>query len=273
MAVWRCPGNDMRELPEELFEKDNYGLDDAGFQIEILNREYQRGEELRLPFVKNMEAVVLGAKIKERKNILVAGDYSYSTMEELESLNYDISDHPYIKAVIECIEMAGNLPVELEIVAPFSILGALINPAKLFKLSMKESERLNNIMDKIVRGQTEFINKARAAGVKVISITDSIGEAELVGQKFYREYSGKALISLLKAFQNNIDGTIIHLCGRTTNSLLNTGFIELNVCDVSKTTYQDIIFDLAKSKCSKILGNMCIHNKGTISKIYEVQLI
>jgi len=272
MAVWRCPGNDMRELPDELFGRDNYGLEDALFQLKILMEEFQKGEELRLPFVKNMEAVVLGAKIKERKNILMAGDYCYSTIEELENLNYNISDHIYMKTVIECIEKAGDLPVELEIVAPFSVLGALINPAKLFKLAMKEPKRLKVILDNIVRGQIEFITKARNAGIKVISITDSIGEAELVGQKFYKEYSGKVLVSLLKSLQNNLDGTIIHLCGRTTNSLLNTGFIKINMCEVPKCSYQNIIFDLSKSKCSKILGNMCIHSQGTISRIYEVQL-
>lgn len=273
MEVWKCPGNDTRALPQEIFNRENYGLADVDLMVKLLETEYAENKELRLPFVKNMEAAVLGAGIKQKKNALFAGDYCCNSVDELENLEFDFFRYKYMTAVLEAIERANNLPLVLEMDAPFSVAGAVINPSKLFKMSMKEPERLKDILDRIADAEEKYIVAAVKAGARVISFTDAVGEADIVGQKFYKEFSGKVLSDLLKRLSNCLSGVVIHICGRTTCSMKNTGLINLDIEESDTIPYQEKVFSLTNKSKVTILGNMCIHQNVSVNKIYVLELI
>ena len=277
IVKWNCPGNDNRDLPKEIIEQEFRVLEDSKFLADIMKSEYLQGKELRLPLVKNMVAAVCGAGIKRKNNAWICGDYCCKNLDDIESIDFNLFHYPEMQAILECMEicnaMDGTLPIELEIDAPFSVLGALINPACLFTAARKESDRLKEIIKKITKCELEYIEAMVDRGCKVISLTDSIGELELVGKKFYMEFSGDAVMSLINGCDEFLDKSLLHLCGRTSCSLAQAGLIEIQNMEMKAADYTEALFKASSDSQIRVVGNRCIHNKNYNGELFTVKLL
>ena len=172
--IWKCSGNDIRTMPQELWEKDLSILSNPKEMSEALLfwKELENRKEMVLPLVQNLEGAVLGAGVMKRENYWTTGDYPFSTLKEIEPDQFSLMKDDRIQAVLAVIKTLRDEPLILEVEAPFSVLASLVNPMDLYLSMQAEPELLENILKRIVSEESKYIEAGVQAGCHIFSMAD-----------------------------------------------------------------------------------------------------
>lgn len=263
IQLWKCNGDDKKTMPPQLWKKDLSILSNEKEMEEALFiwRKAENRKEIVLPLVQNLEGAVLGAGVIKRGNYWTTGDYPFSTLEEINSAQFTLMNDERIKTVIEVTKKLKEEPVILEVEAPFSVLATLIDPMKLYLAMQTEPDKLEKILKKIALEEAEYIKAVIQAGCKIISLAEPTGTVDLVGEKYFKECSGMALLMLLKEIENFLSRGVVHLCGKLSSSMIAVHMAEEEEYSVTGETYIENLIEVADNPVIHFVGQRCIHQK------------
>lgn len=181
-----------------------------------------------LPAVQNLESMVFGLEISKgpgNKNQAGyrPGCYCLENLHDIEDFEFDLLGHPLIKAVLETIPAYRGQALLLEVMAPFSILAALMDPMDLYPCFEEEPELLLLILQGIADALAGYIRACLKAGCQIISLADPTGSLDLVGQEYFKRFSGHAVAYLMEQCDEYLDGAVMHLCPKLSQALMFTG--------------------------------------------------
>jgi hypothetical protein len=158
----------------------------------------------------------------------------------------------------------------------------------LYRWLVKNAPAVHAALDTINAGLAEYIRRALAEGVKIISLADPYANQRILGEKRYREFAAAYLIKLLKNIAAGVDAsnataklntsTVVntsckksvrlHLCPHNSVPLVQAGYLEEKDIPITPCSYINALTDESIFPPGlTITGNRCIYseNTGTIS--------
>lgn len=261
--IWKCSGNDQRKMPVQVWEKDLAILSNPKKVMEaaLTWQKIENRKEVILPLVQNLEGVAFGADIIKTENLWTTGDYPFSSLEEVDLNGISIIKDERIQAVIESIKQLRDNKIILEVEAPFSILASLINPMELYGSMQTKPDLLNDILNKITLEEQKYLKAVIEAGCTIISLAEPTGTIDMVGEKYFKEFSGRATVLLLEESQKFLKNSVVHLCGKLSSSMLVTNMAEEIIYPISSEEYLENLTEAARNPKVHFTGQHCIHQK------------
>ncbi len=275
IQTWKCNGDDKRRMPQWLWEKDLSILSNEEEMEETLFiwRKAEKRKEIVLPLVQNLEGAVLGAGVIKRGNYWTTGDYPFSTLEEINPVQFNLMKDKRIRTLIEVIKKLKEETLVLEVEAPFSVLAALIDPMKLYLAMQTEPDKLEKILKKIVLEEAEYIKAVIQAGCRIISLAEPTGTVDMVGEKCFKECSGMAAFMFLKELEKFLSNSVVHLCGKLSSSMIAVHMAREEEYFVPGETYLENLIEATKNPEIHFVGQRCIHQrKNGTGKIHVMRI-
>lgn len=274
--IWKCNGNDQRKMPIQIWEEDLSILSDSEKVMEaaLTWQSIENRREVILPLVQNLEGAALGADIIKTGNLWTTGDYPFSTLEEIDLSSRSIIKDKRIQAVIESIkQLEHNNRIILEAEAPFSILAALVDPMELYGSMQTKPELLNDILNKITLEEQKYLKAAIEAGCTIISLAEPTGTIDMVGEEYFKEFSGRATALLLEESQKFLKNSVVHLCGKLSSSMLMTDMAGEIIYPANSEEYLENLTEAAGNPKIHFTGQHCIHQKKNLTgEIHVISL-
>jgi uroporphyrinogen-III decarboxylase len=217
----------------------------------------------KVPFCVTVEAEALGA------NVTILDDkigprfsgYKFSRLEQLQQVGgIDLASGRISEVLhgIEILKNAGQIVV-LNVEGPFTILGMLIDQMNIYKGLNKQGALIRQTLQVIEDSIVEYIIAGIGKGARVISYADPSGGLEIVGPRMYAQLSGNNTCSILRRIANHLNGVIVHLCGRTSGSLVRAGLCTVKPVEVGYgLTYGEMICRVLRENKIKLLGQNCL---------------
>lgn len=243
-------------------------------------KKYKNDCVCTLPLCNTVEAQSLGANIViDEISTPRAKDYKYKTIDELmEIKNLDLSSslvNEVLKAVSKLSDEGEDIVLNIE--GPITILTSLIDLTKVIKAIRKEKDKLDDILEFIKDFIIDYGVEGVKSGAKIISYADPTGNMDILGERTYSKLNSKITLKIINELKDKVgDRALIHVCGRTTSSLLNLGLIEINEIGFCEDAlYGEALLKLP-SKGVNLVGQNCIKKtkKNVDSeKIYEVKIL
>lgn len=267
---FKCVGDNLEEIPISIKESTGLKFPEVhtkGEYMAILSQElkkYKKDSLCRVPFCNTLEAEAMGGNIKlgDDKNGPRVKEYAFKTMEELKDIKEIDLNKGRIKEVLKAVEILSSEGeiVALNIEGPFTIISSLIDPMVFYRAIRKNTEIVHEVIKVIEDNIIKYALEGLKRGAKVISYGDPVGTMDMVGPKIYKDLSGKSTCDILKNLEEHLDGALVHLCGKTSMSLENSGFIKSEPREYQEElTYGQAIENLLKeNKTVKIIGHNCI---------------
>lgn len=273
--TWKCIGNDQRKVPAQIWEEEISILSDPKKVMEtaLTWKEIENREEIILPLVQNLEGAALGADIIKTGEFWTTGDYPFSRLEEINVNGMSIIEDERIQALVESIKQLRYDRIVLEVEAPFSVLASLVNPMELYESMQTKPDLLNDILKKITLEEKKYLETAIDAGCTIISLAEPTGTIDMVGEEYFKKFSGKAAVDLLKQTRKFLKNSVIHLCGKLSSSMLVAGMAEERIYPVSNEEYFENLLEAARNPKIYFTGQHCIHQKKNLTgKIHVISL-
>lgn len=274
-----CTGDNLEEIPESIVLRTGLNFPEVhtkGEYMALLSKElkkYRKDNICRVPFCVTVEAEALGACIKLGNSKIGprVENYIFNSIEDMKTIKEITLGNGRIKEVLKAVKILndqGEITV-LSIEGPFTISASLIDSSLIYKAIRKNRDLIDSFMKVIEDSIVKYIKEGIKCGAKIISYGDPVGALDIVGPKIYKDISGKITYNILKRIENELDGAIIHLCGKTSTALESLEFIELEPIKYEEElTYGQSIDRILKCKNDvKFIGHNCI--KRTSIKIKD----
>ncbi|WP_276624071.1 uroporphyrinogen decarboxylase family protein [Syntrophomonas wolfei] len=276
-----CAGRDELEIPREIVEQGGFYFPDLHndsqemARLALAIKLNKQNSICMLPFCLTVEAEALGARVNlgNADSGPRISSYSYESIEQLKELEMVDFNSGRIKSVLDAVEtltQSGEV-VALNVSGPFTLITSLLDPMVFYKAIKKNRERIDDVLRIIEENILRYILKAIKRGVKIISYADAVGTADMVGPRIYKDIAGITSLNLLKRLQtsNELDGCMVHICGKTSVSLEKHGFVKSFPIEVSSNqTYGQAIAELLnKSEGSRFIGHNCM--KRTVNRLKD----
>ncbi len=224
-----CPGGMMNMISTELMEQAGIKWPeahmDAKMMADLAAASYEQGcfENVGVPFCMTTEAEAMGAAVTMGTEIYephVTG-YALEKVEDWEKLSSIIVNEGRCGVTVEAIKLLKEkqlvAPIVGNITGPISIASSLIEPVTFYKALRKQPEQVHALLEFVTEQTIKFAIAQIKAGADIIAISDPSGTGEIMGPKYFREYTVKYLNMLLDALKEYQVGTIVHICGQMKN--------------------------------------------------------
>ncbi|BBB91281.1 methylcobalamin:coenzyme M methyltransferase [Methylomusa anaerophila] len=217
----------------------------------------------KVPFCVTVEAEALGAKVTildDKIGPRFSG-YKFTRLEQLQQLTGMDLGSGRISEVLHGVEILKNTgqTVVLNVEGPFTILGMLIDQMNIYKGFGKYGALIQQVLKVIEDSIVEYMAAGIEKGAKIISYADPSGGLDIIGPRLYAQLSGNTTCSILKRIENQLDGVIVHLCGRTSSSLIKAGLCTVKPVEVGYgLTYGEMLCRLLPENKIKFLGQNCL---------------
>lgn len=259
---WICSGNDYRRLPDEIIEMGmkafiNEDMFENAFDILY---EEESPQLIRLPLMDNLEAIAYGGILSVVSNMYIVKEYNYKRLDEFNIKPGDLVKTDEVKCVLDYIRKNKDKNIMLDIEGPFSIIAGLIRSEMLFMCQRKGQEVLREKLFMIADDLIIYAKEAIKAGVRLISFSDPQSGIDMVGQNFYSEFCGAAIMRFLKGIEPYLDNAVLHVCGKTSFGLLKSGMAEQQTVRINLGDYRNTLFSIAGDADFRIIGNACIND-------------
>lgn len=188
-------------------------------------RELAEGGWVTLPFCNTLCGEGLGAHPSLSLEGARVREPAYQKVEELpETLNLDFPRMKAMQAAMDVLH-SEQVPVSYEIEGHFTLLNALLPMGRMFAALRKPAGT-----ELIERTETWIRQYARMAvehGATMLSFSDPVATVDILGEKFFTGTYLPACLRLIGHLREDNPGVVIHLCGKMTQSLLDTGSARL----------------------------------------------
>jgi len=204
-----------------------------------------------LPFDHVTEVAALGGRIHTGDELSgprgKAGVYSsFGDLLQAEvPTKLGIKRMDNIVALCERCTREG-LPVFIEGSGPINVLSGLMEWRNLVRCARKDTRGLLRALRYISDFLVEYYTNLSHAGVVVIGIDDSVGDADFLGEHRLKLYARHILKPFLKSLGQALgERTLIHLCPKGTSALVEAGCARLVPigADTKRQTYEQIVHD------------------------------
>lgn len=174
-------------------------------------------ENYGVPFCMTVEAESMGADVNMGNKLCephVVGSL-LNSVENLQNLKLIDINKGRVKTVLDSIKILksqnNDVPIVGNITGPISVGGTLLDMSILLKEFRKKPEASMKYLDFICENLSLFAQAQINAGADVICISEPSGTGEILGPKFFEEYTVRCLNKIL----DNIDvpTKIVHICG------------------------------------------------------------
>ncbi len=219
-----CPGGMMNMMFQEIMEQSQCFWPEAHQDPEkmaglaIALNQAGGFENYGVPFCMTVEAEAMGAKV-DMGSLLVEPHVVESplrSVEEVEQLQSLDVHQGRVKVVLDAIRLLkdqnhDHVPIVGNITGPVSTAGTLIDMSVLLKEYRKKPEASHRFMTKVTDEIIKYAQGEADAGADMICISEPSGTGEILGPKFFREYSIRYVNRILDAV--NVPVKLVHICG------------------------------------------------------------
>jgi len=145
----------------------------------------------------------------------------------------------------------GEVPVVVNVRAPFTHANLMRGPENLARDIHKEKENLHELLEIALISLIIYAVAAISAGADIILVGDAMGSGDMISKKQYEEFSCQYTKRLIDMISRSGVKTILHTCGNTTDRL------DLMASTGANCLSLDEAVDLEKAR--KIVGqNLCL---------------
>ena len=236
-----CPGGMMNMITAELMESCGVSLpaahSDARMMADLAKAAYTSGcfENVGVPFCMTVEAEAMGAKVTMGSNIVEphVSEYVINTVSDHTKL--PCVDHTAGRAgvTVEAIrllrEELRDVPIVGNLTGPGSTASALIEPTVFFKELRKKNADAHAFMAFVTDQLIAFGLAQIEAGADVIAISDPSGTGEILGPRYFEEFTVQYLNRLIAPLKAAGAKVIVHICGQMRQVYPQANKIESDV--------------------------------------------
>ena len=224
-----CPGGMMNMVTEEQMQEIGVFLpaahSDARMMADLAKAVYERDcfENCGVPFCMTIEAEAMGAEVEMGSAIVEphVSVYAIDKLEEYTTLKEIDITQGREKVVLDAIgilkEEVKDAPIVGNLTGPISTATSVIEPTEFYKALRKKKELAHAYMEFVTKQLIVFGKAMIEAGADVIAISDPSGTGEILGPKYFEEFSVKYLNQLIEGLRTEGVGIIVHICGHMGN--------------------------------------------------------
>ncbi|VAW39822.1 Methylcobalamin methyltransferase MMP0831 [hydrothermal vent metagenome] len=221
-----CPGGMMTVSAREIMASAGFSGHDAHCDPEKMAAIAERiagisgFENVGVPFCMTVEAESFGARVDlgdiEREPAVTR--YPCATLADFARLSPAAPEkHGRLPVLLEALRLlkksTPHLPVMGNLVGPISLATSLVEPTIFFRAMRKETRTVHEILtfitDFLIRlGRAQF-----AAGADLVTVADPTSTGEILGPRFFNEFSKPYLEKLCQGLGRGEKPVIVHICG------------------------------------------------------------
>ncbi|AAM03599.1 methylcobamide:CoM methyltransferase MtbA [Methanosarcina acetivorans] len=182
-------------------------------------------EAVRVPFDITAEAELFGCGIKagDLKQQPSVIKHVVKNMEDMEKLKGYSLNEGRVGLILEAIKILSEkygkeLPIIGSMIGPFS-LAQHINGDAWFGNLFTGEEIVPALLDFCSDFNVAYAKAMVENGADTIAIIDPTASYELIGGEFYEKYALPYQKKIVDAMKELDVGTVLHICGNTTNGL------------------------------------------------------
>ncbi len=236
-----CPGGMMNMITAELMEEAGVFLpeahSDARGMADLAKKAYTAGcfENIGVPFCMTVEAEALGAKVAMGSSIVEphVSSYVIDTVSDYRSLPRVDTHGGRAAVTVEAIRLLkkeiADVPVIGNLTGPVSTASSLIEPTVFFKELRKKNAEAHDFMGYVTDQLIAFGLAMVEAGADVIAISDPSGTGEILGPKYFAEFTVCYLNRLITPLKAAGARVIVHICGQMRQVYSQAAMIESDV--------------------------------------------
>lgn len=279
MERFVCGGNNLHaQLRPEMVEKMGIHspeeLHCRGENVWQVALALQKSGWVTLPFCNTLCSEGLGAHPSLSLEGARVREQPYQRIDELPeqlSLNF-----PRMEAMQQAMDRCGEAGLDMiyNVEGPFTILSSLVPMSRMFAALRKpQGEAL------LMRAEDwicQYSHMAMEHGARVLSFSDPVATVDILGSKVFEQNFLPSCRRLVMRLCRENPGVVLHLCGKLTQSLLDTQHAAVT-CWVSEKrteTYGETLraFSHAHHQ-GGIVGHFCVNMLSTKRNwLYEIQL-
>lgn len=255
-------GSDNLQIPEEILSRlsaqspEAFHMDAA--QLAAVALKMETAGWVRLPFCNTLCSEALGAKPVLSANGARVKEPPFRQVSELpEQLSADM---PRLAAMMQALELLSRQEnaVAYNIEGPFSLLCTLLPMSRVFSTLRKpEGEAMLHRAEEWVSAYAEL---AVSRGAAMISFADPVATRDILGDRVFLSAYVPCLKRVLHTLQEQHPHVPIHLCGKLTQSLLDTGSCTVQVWNAEGCrTYGQALEAFCSRKESGLIGHYCLN--------------
>lgn len=255
-------GSDDLQIPDVLLEEleitDPEQLHLQPERIAAISTQMEKRGWLRLPFCSTLSAEALGAKSVLSLSGARVKEPVYRKADQLPA---ELSrDTPRLTAMLQALQQltGEGKNVAYNVEGPFTILCALLPMNRVFSALRKSTGTdLLAMAENWVSSYTDMVVKG---GAKLISFADPMATIDILGERMFTSVYLPCLKRILARLRSEHPNVPIHLCGKLTQCLLDTG-----TCTVEKwetgdcQTYGQALTVFCERGHGGIVGHFCLN--------------
>lgn len=219
-----CPGGMMNMMFADIMEQSGClwpeTHTDAIKMAELAYALNQAGgfENYGVPFCMTVEAEAMGATVNMgnrlcEPHVVQSPLTSCAQIDKLKPLDLQAGR---VKTVLDAIQILRDKSMDVPIIAnisgPVTVAGTLLDMSVLLREFRKYPENAQRYMDFICENLITFGKAQIASGADVICISEPSGTGEILGPRYFADYTVNYLNRILDEL--TIPVKIVHICGR-----------------------------------------------------------
>lgn len=213
----------------------------------------------RPPSAENMlEAALLVRKLENSAFIKLPAIFAW------DAAAYPIS--------LDCLELAADYPV---IFTVEGLMGRLMREQEMSGIArnlIKNPQMILDTLSELVEEIGNYAAKVCRMGVKLVSYADPSANVELWGERSYKKVIAPSETKLLRLFESNQSGILVHVCPLLSASLEQFSFISARAVPAEGAGFVNSLEVLAKKHRAKLSGHQCINaSEAENGLVYQLQ--
>ena len=236
-----CPGGMMNMITTGLMELAGTSLpeahSDAILMARLAKSAYTSGcfDNVGVPFCMTVEAEAMGAKVRMGTDAIEPHVSGYvidttSDWDKLEKIDHTKGRSGVVLDAIKILKSEfDGVPVIGNLTGPVSTASSLIEPTVFYKEMRKKNADTHNLMEFVTDQLIAFGLAQIEAGADIIAISDPSGTGEILGPKYFEEFTVKYLNRLIAPLKERGAKVIVHICGQMRQVYKQADMIESDV--------------------------------------------
>ena len=279
MERFVCGGNNLHaQLKPEMVEKMGIHspeeLHCSGEKVWQVAQVLQKSGWVTLPFCNTLCSEGLGARPSLSLEGARVREQPYQCIDKLPeqlSLNF-----PRMEAMQQAMDQCGEagLGMIYNVEGPFTILSSLVPMSRMFAALRKtQGEAL------LLRAEDwicQYSHMAVEHGAQVLSFSDPVATVDILGSRVFEKSFLPSCRRLVERLCRENPGVVLHLCGKLTQSLLDTqhALVTRWVPERAVETYGETLWEFSRAHPQGgIVGNFCVNMLSSKRNwLYEIQL-
>lgn len=159
--------------------------------------------------------------------------------------------------ILNQLTSRGDL-VAYNVDGPFTLLCSLFPMSRAFSALRKPSGNL--LLQKAEDWISMYADQAVKNGVQLLSFSDPVATIDILGERMFSSVYMPCLIRLLNRLQAEHPDIPIHLCGKLTQCLLDTGACQTKLWQADNCeTYGQALAAYCDCRQGGIIGHFCLN--------------